>query len=67
MKSVIVEYVELMKKFFEMEYVDVNMVYVKFGKSGEIVWQFIKVGEFQFVCLQLGYFEVGMVGKLIVK
>ena len=37
------------------------------GKSGEIVWQFTRPGEFQFGCLIPGHFEAGMVGTVNVK
>lgn len=66
-KKALAEHAELMKKFPEMEHSDPNMAHVKPGKSGEIVWQFTKTGEFQFACLQPGHFEAGMVGKLTVK
>ena len=66
-KEALKEHAELMKKFPEMEHADPNMTHVKPGKSGEIVWQFTKAGEFQFACLQPGHFEAGMVGKLTVK
>jgi len=66
-KEAIAEHAELMKKFPEMEHADANMAHVKPGKSGEIVWQFTKPGEFKFACLQPGHFEAGMVGKVTVK
>jgi uncharacterized cupredoxin-like copper-binding protein len=66
-KEAIAEHAELMKKFPEMEHADANMAHVKPGKSGEIVWQFTKPGEFRFACLQPGHFEAGMVGKVVVK
>jgi len=66
-KEAIAEHAELMKKFPEMEHADANMAHVKPGKSGEIVWQFTKAGEFKFACLQPGHFEAGMVGKVVVK
>ncbi|KQW37752.1 plastocyanin/azurin family copper-binding protein [Rhizobacter sp. Root404] len=66
-KGAIAEHAKLMKKFPEMEHADANMVHVKPGKAGEIVWQFTKPGEFQFACLQPGHFEAGMVGKVVVK
>ena len=62
-KKAIAEHAELMKKFPDMEHSDPNMAHVKPGKSGEIVWQFTKAGEFQFACLQPGHFEAGMVGR----
>jgi uncharacterized cupredoxin-like copper-binding protein len=61
------EHAELMKKFPEMEHADANMAHVQPGKTGEIVWQFTKPGEFQFACLQPGHFEAGMVGRVVVK
>jgi len=61
------EHAALMKKFPEMEHADANMAHVKPGKSGEIVWQFTRAGEFEFACLQPGHFEAGMVGKVTVK
>ena len=61
------EHAELMKKFPEMEHSDPNMAHVKPGVTGEIVWQFSKVGDFRFACLQPGHYEAGMVGKVAVK
>jgi len=58
---------ELMKRFPDMEHADANMAHVKPGAKGEIVWQFTKPGEYQFACLVPGHYEVGMVGKVIVK
>jgi uncharacterized cupredoxin-like copper-binding protein len=66
-KEAIAEHAELMKKFPEMEHADANMAHVKPGKSGEMVWQFTKSGEFKFACLQPGHFEAGMVGRVVVK
>ena len=61
------KHAELMKKFPEMEHDEPHMAHVKPGKSGAIVWQFTKAGEFQFACLIPGHFEAGMVGKVTVK
>lgn len=61
------EHADLMKKFPGMEHEEAHMTHVKPGKSGEIVWQFTKPGEFQFACLLPGHFEAGMVGKVTVK
>lgn len=61
------EHAALMKKFPDMEHADANMAHVKPGKSGDIVWQFTRAGEFEFACLQPGHFEAGMVGKVVVK
>lgn len=61
------EHAALMKKFPEMEHSDPNMAHVKPGATGQIVWQFNQIGDFQFACLQPGHFEAGMVGKVTVK
>jgi len=58
---------ELMKKFPGMEHDEPFMAHVAPGKSGEIVWQFTKAGEFYYGCLVPGHFEAGMVGKVVVK
>ena len=36
------------------------------GKSGSIVWQFSKPGEFYYGCLVEDHFELGMYGKIVV-
>lgn len=61
------KHAEMMKKFPGMEHDEPHMAHVKPGKSGEIVWQFTKTGEYQFACLIPGHFEAGMVGKVVVK
>ena len=66
-RKAIAEHAELMKKFPEMEHADANMAHVRPGKSGDIVWQFTKAGEFQFACLQPCHFEAGMVGNVHVR
>lgn len=61
------KHAEQMKKFPEMEHEEAYMAHVKPGRTGEIVWQFTKAGEFEFACLIPGHFEAGMVGKLTVR
>lgn len=61
------KHAEMMKKFPGMEHDEPHMAHVKPGKSGAIVWQFTKPGEFQFACLIPGHFEAGMVGKVTVR
>ena len=61
------EHGELMKKFPDMEHDEPYMAHVAPGKTGEIVWQFTRAGEFNYACLLPGHFEAGMVGKIIVK
>jgi len=49
-----------------MAHVEPQMVHVRPGEKGEVVWQFTEAGEFQFACLLPGHFEAGMVGKVVV-
>lgn len=61
------KHAELMKRFADMEHEEAHMTHVKPGKSGVVIWQFTKTGEFQFACLLPGHFEAGMVGKVTVR
>ena len=58
------EHAALMKKFPNMEHDEPYMAHVGPRKKGEIVWNFNKVGEFDFACLLPGHYEAGMVGKI---
>jgi uncharacterized cupredoxin-like copper-binding protein len=60
------EHAEQMKKFPDMEHDEPYMTHVAPGKTGEIIWQFTKAGQFDFACLIAGHFDAGMVGKIIV-
>jgi uncharacterized cupredoxin-like copper-binding protein len=50
-----------------MEHDEPYMAHVSPRKTEEIVWQFTKVGEFDFACLIAGHFDAGMVGKIVVR
>lgn len=58
---------EEMKKNPDMEHDDPNAKRLASKKTGDIVWQFTKAGEFDFSCLIPGHREAGMTGKIIVK
>ena len=58
------EHYEVMKRNPEMEHADANMVTVAPGMSGEIIWQFTKVGKVDFACLQPGHYDAGMKGLI---
>jgi uncharacterized cupredoxin-like copper-binding protein len=58
---------QLMKKHPGMEHDEPYMAHVAPGKTGRIVWQFTKAGEFYYGCLIPGHFEAGMVGKIVVR
>lgn len=61
------EHAEMMKKFPGMEHDDPNQIAVEPGRSGSFVWQFTRVGTFDFACLEPGHMEAGMVGKITVS
>jgi hypothetical protein len=58
------EHNEMMKKHPGMHHEEPHMAHVAPGKSGVIVWQFTKPGEFYYGCLVEDHFELGMFGKI---
>jgi len=60
----LLEHLELMKKFPDMEHDEPNKVTVAPGKQGEILWQFTKSGTVNFACLMPGHYEAGMKGTV---
>ncbi len=60
------EHAALMMKFPNMEHDEPYMAHVPPGKTGELVWKFNRVGEFDFACLIAGHYQAGMIGKIIV-
>ncbi len=61
------EHAEMMKKFPGMEHEEPYMAHVAPVKTGVIVWQFNKSGEFAFGCLIPGHFDAGMKGTVMVE
>jgi len=62
----LLEHLEVMKKYPDMEHDEPNKVTVAPGKQGEIVWQFTKAGKVDFACLVPGHYEAGMKGVVTV-
>lgn len=60
------EHAALMVKFPGMEHEEPYMTHVKAGRTGEIVWNFNRPGEFRFACLIPGHYEAGMIGTIVV-
>lgn len=58
------EHAALMVKFPGMEHDEPYMAHVAAGKSGELVWNFNRAGEFDFACLIAGHYQAGMVGRI---
>ena len=58
----LLEHLEQMRKFPDMEHDEPSKVTLQPGKQGEIVWQFTKGGAVNFACLMPGHYEAGMKG-----
>lgn len=58
----LLEHLEQMKKFPDMEHDEPNKITLAPGKQGEIIWQFTKAGAVNFACLMPGHYEAGMKG-----
>jgi uncharacterized cupredoxin-like copper-binding protein len=60
----LLEHLEQMKKYPDMEHDEPSKLSLAPGKQGEIVWQFTKAGPVNFACLMPGHFEAGMKGAI---
>jgi len=60
----LMEHLEQMKRFPDMEHDEPSKVTLAPGKQGEIIWQFTKAGTVNFACLMPGHYEAGMKGAV---
>lgn len=60
----LLEHLEQMKKFPDMEHDEPSKITLAPGKQGEIIWQFTKSGTVSFACLMPGHYEAGMKGTI---
>ncbi len=58
----LLEHLEQMKRFPDMEHDEPSKITLAPGKQGEIIWQFTKAGTVNFACLMPGHYEAGMKG-----
>jgi uncharacterized cupredoxin-like copper-binding protein len=63
-KQTLDEHAALMRKFPGMEHDEPYMSHVAAGKSGTLIWNFNRAGDFDFACLIPGHYQAGMVGKI---
>lgn len=66
-ESANLKHMEEMRKNPDMEHDEPNMIRLKPGKEGAIVWQFTKPGRFDVSCLIPGHRESGMHGIVVVR
>lgn len=60
------KHAEMMMKHPGMEHDEPYMAHVAAGKRGDMLWNFNRVGTFQFACLIAGHYQAGMVGTITV-
>ncbi len=60
----LLEHLEVMKKFPDMEHDEPNKISLAPGQQGEIIWQFTQPGSVNFACLHPGHYEAGMKGTI---
>jgi uncharacterized cupredoxin-like copper-binding protein len=61
------EHAALMVRFPDMQHDEPWMAHVLPGKTGQIVWNFNRAGEFAFACLISGHYQAGMTGRISVR
>lgn len=61
------KHAEMMRSMPNMQHDEPNMIKLKPGQRGGIVWQFTKAATVDFACTVPGHLEAGMVGKVSVK
>jgi uncharacterized cupredoxin-like copper-binding protein len=60
------EHAEMMREMPNMQHTEPNMVMLKPGQRGGLVWQFEQPGTVEFACLIPGHLEAGMIAKVTV-
>lgn len=60
------EHAEMMRNMPGMQHAEANMITLKPGQRGGLVWKFDQPGSVDFACLVPGHLEAGMVGKVTV-
>lgn len=58
------QHAAMMQKFPNMEHDEPYMAHVAAGKTGQLVWNFNRAGDFEFACLIPGHYQAGMIGKI---
>lgn len=61
------QHAEMMRKMPAMAHTAPNMIRLKAGQRGGLVWRFDQPGEFEYACLLPGHREAGMKGRIVVE
>jgi uncharacterized cupredoxin-like copper-binding protein len=61
------EHAEMMRNMPGMQHAEPNMITLKPGQRGGLVWKFEQPGSVDFACLVPGHMEAGMVAKVTVS
>ena len=61
------QHAEMMRKMPAMAHVAPNMIQLKAGQRGGLVWRFDRPGKFEYACLLPGHREAGMKGRIVVE
>ena len=60
----LLEHLEVMKKYPNMEHDEPGKITLDPGQQGEIIWQFTQPGTVELACLIPGHYEAGMRGAI---
>ncbi len=60
------EHAEMMRQMPDMQHAEPNMITLKTGQRGGLVWQFDEPGTVEFACLIPGHLEAGMIAQVTV-
>lgn len=63
-RAELLEHLELMKKFPNMEHDEPGKLSLAPGQKGEVIWRFTHAGTVHFACLLPGHYEAGMQGQV---
>ncbi len=58
------QHAAMMQKHPNMAHDEPYMAHVAAGKTGQLVWNFNRAGEFEFACLIPGHYQAGMIGRI---
>ena len=58
---------QMMREMPDMQHHESNIVSLKGGQTGPLIWKFNQADRVDFACLIAGHWEAGMKGKIVAK